>query len=69
MAVIHSTPMYKAPASRFVPVLIDGKLVFKFDPDRGLIEWQNRGKKHIIDLAKYGNDGYADNETAYPSLP
>lgn len=44
-------PKYKAPKARFVPVVIGGKLAFKFDPLRGLIEWQDRGEKHLIDLA------------------
>lgn len=45
--------LYKAPKSQFVPIVINGKLVFRFDPQRGLIEYQSRGEKHIIDLAEY----------------
>lgn len=44
---------YRAPPSHFVPIVINGKLVFKFDPERGLIEWQHRGEKHLIDLADF----------------
>lgn len=44
---------YKAPKAQFVPVVINNKLVFRFDPQRGLIEYQSRGEKHIIDLAEY----------------
>lgn len=47
---------YRAPKSRFVPIVIHGKLVFKFDATRGLIEWQDRGNKHIIDLADYAGE-------------
>jgi hypothetical protein len=53
MALTKAEPTYKAPKPRFVPVVVNGKLVFKFDPERGLIEWQSRGEKHIIDLAEY----------------
>jgi hypothetical protein len=31
-------------------------LVFRFDPVRGLIEWQHRGEKHVIDLADYADN-------------
>jgi hypothetical protein len=48
---------YKAPTSKFVPIVIGGKLAFRFDPVRGLIEWQHRGEKHVIDLADYAGEG------------
>lgn len=51
---VNSNPTaYRAPKSQFVPVVINNKLAFRFDPTRGLIEWQHRGEKHIIDLADY----------------
>jgi hypothetical protein len=53
MALTKVESIYKAPKQRFVPVVINNKLVFRFDPERGLIEWQCRGEKHIIDLAEY----------------
>jgi hypothetical protein len=49
-------PKYQTPKARFIPIVIDGKLAFKFDPHRGLIEWQNRGEKYIIDLATICTD-------------
>jgi len=42
---------YRPPRPHFVPIVINGKLAFKFDPERGLIEWQHRGEKHVIDLS------------------
>ncbi len=53
MEVNDKPPTYRAPKSQFVPVVVNGKLIFKFDPRRGLIEYQSRGEKHIIDLADY----------------
>jgi hypothetical protein len=47
---------YKAPKAQFVPVVVNNKLVFRFDPVRGLIEWQHRGEKHVIDLADYADN-------------
>lgn len=46
---------YQPPQPQFIPVVIKGKLAFKFDASRGLIEWQCRGEKHVIDLAQYSN--------------
>lgn len=45
---------YRPPQPRFVPIVINGKLAFKFDPERGLIEWQHRGERFVIDLGQYG---------------
>lgn len=42
---------YRAPVASFLPVVVDGKLAFKVDQARGLIEWQHRGQKYLIDLA------------------
>ena len=30
------------------------KLLFKYDPERGIIEIQRRGQRHVIDLRSYG---------------
>lgn len=27
-----------------------GKLAFRFDPRRGIVEWRDRGKTHYFDL-------------------
>ncbi len=42
---------YKTPKATFLPVVINGKLVFKIDLTRGLVEWQHQGQKYLIDLA------------------
>ena len=42
---------YILPKSQFIPVVSQsGKLRFRFDPLRGLIEIQDRGVKEIFDL-------------------
>lgn len=62
MEIVSKPSTYQAPKSQFVPVARGGKLVFRFDPVRGLIEWQHRGEKYIIDLAEYtGNPPTDDN--------
>ena len=35
----------------YVPVVIGGKLAFRYDPARHVVEWQARGETHYIDLA------------------
>jgi hypothetical protein len=35
------------------------RLLFRYDPERGIIETQRRGVKHIIDLASYRQVGTA----------
>jgi hypothetical protein len=47
-----STQPYHPPRPRWIPVARRGKLLFKFDPLRGLIEIQERGQVDIIDLAE-----------------
>lgn len=43
---------YQPPKPSFIPVVNRaGRLLFKFDPQRGLIEIQDRGEKEIVDLA------------------
>ena len=43
---------YQPPKPVFVPVTWqNGKLAFKFDPLRGLIELQERGVKQVFDLS------------------
>ncbi len=36
----------------YVPVVIGGKLAFRYDPARHVVEWQARGETHYIDLAR-----------------
>jgi len=62
MEVVSGPAPYRAPKSQFVPVVRGGKLAFKFDPTRGLIEWQHRGEKYIIDLAEYAANQSADDD-------
>ena len=35
----------------YVPVVIGGKLAFRYDPRRHVVEWQAKGETHYIDLA------------------
>lgn len=42
---------YRTPKASFLPVVVAGRLAFKFDRERGLIEWQHQGQKYLIDLA------------------
>ena len=35
----------------YVPVVIEGRIAFQYDPYRKLVEWQHRGIKYIVDLA------------------
>ena len=36
----------------YVPVVIGGKLAFRYDPARHVVEWRIRGETHYIDLAR-----------------
>lgn len=42
---------YKSPQSNYRNVVFRGKLLFRFDPVRGLIELQERGEKILVDLS------------------
>ena len=35
----------------YVPVRVGGKLLFRYDPARRIVEVQERGERHYIDLA------------------
>ena len=49
----HAT-METQPRSDFVEVRTRrGKLVFRFDPTRMLVEWQDRREVELIDLMPY----------------
>jgi len=44
---------YQTPIAKYISVVFsNGKLAFKFDPDRGLIEIQERGQREVFDLAQ-----------------
>ena len=36
----------------YVPVVVGGKLAFRYDPRRHVVEWQSKGETHYIDLAR-----------------
>jgi len=36
----------------YMPVVIGGKLAFRYDPHRHVVEWQAKGETHYIDLAR-----------------
>lgn len=36
----------------YVNVILDGRLAFRYDYERKLIEIQHRGVKHVVDLAE-----------------
>lgn len=38
--------------SAYVPVVVCGKLAFRYDPRRHVVEWQAKGETHYIDLAR-----------------
>lgn len=48
MSEVHK--VLTLPKSQYIPVTKNGKLLFKFDPVRFLIEIQQRGVKEVIDL-------------------
>lgn len=35
----------------YMPVVVRGKLAFRYDPARRVIEWRSQGETHYIDLA------------------
>ena len=43
----------KLPAARYIPIYdpLTSKLLFRFDPSRGLIEYQDRHRCQCFDLA------------------
>lgn len=42
---------YAPPASRYISIVKNGKLLFRFDPSRGIIEINARGETTTVDLA------------------
>lgn len=48
---MSNTP-YTPPKSKYIPAIsTDGRLLFKFDPTRGIIEVSLRGFVYHVDLA------------------
>ena len=50
--VVCMTTEQRRVRSAYVPVVIGGKLAFRYDPARRVVEWQARGETHYIDLAR-----------------
>ena len=46
------TEHYQRARTAYVPVVIGGKLAFRYDPRRHVVEWQAKGETHYIDLAR-----------------
>jgi len=44
------TAQKNRPQRGLSDVRVNGKLLFRYDPDRDLIEIRRRGKTHLIDL-------------------
>lgn len=64
---------YVPPRPAYVNVERDGRLLFKYDNLRGLIEIQVRGEKYLIDLATVSQEGghrrQWDNHKTSTSVP
>lgn len=50
--VVCMTTEQRRVRSAYVPVVIGGKLAFRYDPARHVVEWQAQGETHYIDLAR-----------------
>ena len=48
----ETTQTRRRVQSAYVPVVICGKLAFRYDPHRHVVEWQARGETHYIDLTR-----------------
>lgn len=42
---------YVTPVTNYMPVIRNGRILFRFDPIRGVIEIQTRGEMETVDLA------------------
>jgi len=49
--VSETTEQCQRVKPAYAPVVINGKLAFRYDPQRRIVEWQHRGERHYIDLA------------------
>ena len=45
------TPTPRRVRASYVPVVIEGRVAFDYDPYRKLVIWQYRGVRHVVDLA------------------
>ena len=50
--VVCMTTERRRVRSAYVPVVIGGKLAFRYVPARHVVEWQAKGETHYIDLAR-----------------
>jgi hypothetical protein len=46
------TKRYQPPAAQWLRIIRDGKFLFRFDPLRGVIEFDHRSVSYTIDLAQ-----------------
>ena len=51
-AVVAAECERRRVRAAYVPVVIGGKLAFRYDPRRHVVEWQAKGETHYIDLAR-----------------
>ena len=51
-AVTAETKHCQPVRAAYMPVVIGGKLAFRYDPRRHVVEWQAKGETHYIDLAR-----------------
>lgn len=53
MAAAVTATAEQCPRARaaYVPVRVAGKLLFRYDPTRRIVEVQDRGERHYVDLA------------------
>ncbi len=46
-----SNGVYRPPKSRYIPIRANGRVAFRFDPERGIVELKTQGDYLYIDLA------------------
>lgn len=46
-----TTEQYQRVQPAYVAVRVGGKLLFRYDPARRIVEVQDRGERHYVDLA------------------
>lgn len=44
--------MHTPPLPQYIDVRINGRLLFKYDPTRHIVEVRTRGETHHVDLAQ-----------------
>lgn len=62
---------YTPPKSAYIPVIskITGRLLFKIDITRGIIEIQDRGNKEYVDLGMVAQEKNRPTDEVYLSVP